>query len=110
MITAVTRAAAARRRRARADAMAPWMTYALAGAAVGVTAAAGGRAVDPGVAWYRGLAKPLAAIGTIWTPPHMSIAWPGGHALRRTAGRRHRLLMAPLGVNPALNAGWNWLF
>jgi hypothetical protein len=91
MITAVTRAAAARRRRARADAIAPWMTYAL----VGVAAVAGGRAVDlalPGIAAW------LSRAGSVRDDLDATvrgIAWAGGHALRRTAGRRRRLLMAP---------------
>ena len=36
---------------------APRVTYALTSAVVGVTAAAGARAVDPDSAWYRGLAN-----------------------------------------------------
>ena len=59
------------------------MTYALTSAAVGITAAAGARAVDPDSAWYRGLAKPPwqpspKAFGVIWMPLYASIAWAGG--------------------------------
>jgi benzodiazapine receptor len=95
---------------------APWVTYALTGVAAGVSAAAGALAVDPDSAWYRGLAKPPwqpppQAFGLVWTPLYASIAWAGGHALRRSAsGRERRALMASLGVNLAVNAAWNWMF
>ncbi len=94
---------------------APWKTYALTAAAAGVTAAVGALAVQPDTAWYRGLAKPPwqpppPAFGLVWTPLYASIAWAGGHALRRAAGRQRRALAASLGVNLGLNATWNWLF
>jgi hypothetical protein len=62
---------------------APWVTYALTSAVVGVTAAAGARALDPDSAWYRGLGKPPwqpppRAFGVIWPPWYASIAWAGG--------------------------------
>jgi benzodiazapine receptor len=93
----------------------PWVTYALTGAAVAVTAAVGARAVKPDSAWYRDLPKPPwqpppAAFGLVWTPLYVSIAWAGGHALLR-AGRAERpALLASLGLNLGLNAAWNWLF
>lgn len=115
MISAATRAAGLRQRHARAGAVSAWMMYALVGLAAGVAAVAGSKPVDPGSTWYRGLAKPHwqpppEAFGIIWTLLYVSIAWAGGHALQRTAGRRRRSLMASLGVNLTLNAGWNWLF
>lgn len=91
------------------------LTYALTSAAAAVTAAAGARAVDPGSAWYRGLAKPPwqpppQAFGLVWTPLYASIAWAGGHALQRTAGRQRNALIASLAANLAVNAAWNWMF
>ena len=101
--------AASRRRRGRA--IASWTTYALTSLAAGAAAAAGARAVDPGSSWYRGLAKPSwqpppRAFGLVWTPLYVSIAWAGGHALRRTRGRQRNALAASL----AVNAAWNWMF
>jgi translocator protein len=94
---------------------APWLTYALTSAAVGATAIAGALAVDPDSAWYRGLAKPSwqpprRAFGVIWTPMYASIAWAGGHALRRSSGRQRIALITSLAANLALNAVWNWMF
>jgi tryptophan-rich sensory protein len=94
---------------------APWVTYALTSVAVGVTAAAGARAVDPDSAWYRGLAKPPwqpppRAFGVIWTPLYASIAWASGRALRRAGGRQRIALIASLAANLTLNAAWNWMF
>jgi hypothetical protein len=94
---------------------APWVTYALTSMAVGVTAAVGARAVDPDSAWYRGLVKPSwqpppRAFGAIWTPLYTSIAWAGGHAVRRVGGRQRNALIASLAANLTLNAAWNWMF
>ena len=94
---------------------APWVTYALTSVAVGVTAAAGARAVDPDSAWYRGLAKPPwqpppGAFGVIWTPLYASIAWASGRALRRACGRQRIALIASLAANLTLNAPRNWMF
>ena len=88
---------------------APWVTYVLTSVAVGVTAAAGARAVDPDSAWYRSLAKPSwqpppRAFGEIWTPLYASIAWAGGHALRRARGHQRNALIASLAANLTLNA------
>jgi len=98
-----------------ANSGAPWVTYALTSAAAGAAAAAGARAVDPDSAWYRGLAKPPwqpppRAFGAIWTPLYASIAWAGGHALRRADGHQRNALIASLAANLALNAAWNWMF
>jgi translocator protein len=91
------------------------LTYALTSLAVGATAVAGAQAVDPDSAWYRGLDKPSwqpppQAFGLVWTPLYASIAWAGGRALHRAAGRQRTALAASLAVNLSLNAGWNWLF
>lgn len=91
------------------------LTYGLTSAAAAVAAAAGARAVDPGSSWYAGLAKPPwqpppQAFGLVWTPLYASIAWAGGHALERSAGRQRTALAASLGVNLAVNTAWNWLF
>lgn len=104
---------ASRRRRGRA--IASWTTYALTSAAAGVAAAVGARTVDPGSSWYRGLAKPSwqpppRAFGLAWTPLYASIAWAGGHALRRTRGRQRNALAASLATNLAVNTAWNWMF
>jgi tryptophan-rich sensory protein len=89
-----------------------WVTYALTSVAVGVTAAAGARAVDPDSAWYRGLAKPPwqpppRAFGVNWTPLYASIAWASGRALRRAGGRQRIALIASLAANLTLNAARN---
>jgi benzodiazapine receptor len=94
---------------------APWVTYALTSVAAGAAAAAGARAVDPDSAWYRDLAKPSwqpppRAFGAIWTPLYASIAWAGGHAVRRAGGRQRNALIASLAANLTLNAAWNWMF
>ena len=104
---------ASRRRRGRA--IASWTTYALTSAAAGAAAVVGARAVDPGSSWYRGLAKPSwqpppRAFGLAWTPLYASIAWAGGHALRRTRGRQRNALAASLATNLAVNTAWNWMF
>ena len=103
------------RRRRRGRAIASWTTYALTSAAAGAAAALGARVVDPGSSWYRGLAKPSwqpppRAFGLVWTPLYASIAWAGGHALRRTRGRQRNALAASLAVNLAVNTAWNWMF
>jgi translocator protein len=104
---------ASRRRRGRA--IASWTTYGLASAAAGAAAVVGAWAVDPGSSWYRGLAKPSwqpppRAFGLVWTPLYASIAWAGGHALRRTRGRQRNALAASLATNLAVNTAWNWMF
>ena len=91
------------------------LTYGLTSAAVAAAAAGGAWAVDPGSAWYRGLAKPPwqpppRAFGLVWTPLYASIAWAGGHALQRTAGRQRTALAASLAVNLVVNTAWNWMF
>jgi tryptophan-rich sensory protein len=91
------------------------LTYALTSAAAVAAAAAGARAVDPGSAWYRGLAKPPwqpppQAFGAVWTPLYASIAWAGGHALQRTSGRERKAFAASLAVNLTVNVAWNWMF
>lgn len=104
---------ASRRRRGRA--ITSWTTYALTSAAAGAAAAVGARAVDPGSSWYRGLAKPSwqpppRAFGLAWTPLYASIAWAGGHALRRTRSPQRNALAASLATNLAVNTAWNWMF
>jgi tryptophan-rich sensory protein len=101
--------------RRRDRAIASWTTYALTSAATGAAAAVGARAVDPRSSWYRGLAKPSwrpppRAFGLVWTPLYASIAWAGGHALRRTRGRQRNALTASLATNLAVNTAWNWMF
>jgi tryptophan-rich sensory protein len=91
------------------------MTYGLTGAAVVAAAAAGALAVDADSAWYHGLAKPRwqpppRAFGVVWTPLYASIAWAGGHALQRAAGRQRKALMTSLAANLAVNTAWNWMF
>ncbi|WP_149259936.1 TspO/MBR family protein [Actinomadura sp. K4S16] len=92
-----------------------WAVYGATTAAVAAAAAAGGKAVDADSRWYRALRKPpwqppSWAFGVVWTPLYATVAWAGGRALLRTRGRRRRALAASLGVNLALNAGWNHLF
>ena len=69
----------------------PWLIYALTTAAAGAAAVAGSLPVDPGSAWYRGVAKPRwqpppQAFGAVWAPLYASIAWAGGRALGRARG------------------------
>ncbi|GGQ11114.1 tryptophan-rich sensory protein [Actinomadura coerulea] len=92
-----------------------WAVYGATAAAVTAAAAAGAKAVDPDSRWYRALDKPpwqppSWAFGVVWTPLYATVAWAGGRALLRSRGRRRRALAASLGVNLALNAGWNHLF
>lgn len=47
---------------------APWVTYALTSAAVGVTAAAGARAVDPAYGWRTTLIQPSCLFRKISYP------------------------------------------
>ncbi|MFF4540009.1 TspO/MBR family protein [Streptomyces aureus] len=89
--------------------------YLVTATAVSAAAVAGSLAVEPDSAWYRRLDKPAFqppawAFGAVWTPLYASIAWAGGHALQRAAGRHRRALAAALGTNLVLNAAWNWLF
>jgi translocator protein len=91
------------------------LTYGLTGAAAGMAAALGARAVDPESTWYRDLAKPSwqpppLAFGLVWTPLYASIGWASGHALQRAAGRQRTALAASLAANLAVNTAWNWLF
>src|SRR6185369_18019785 len=93
----------------------------LAGCVAGVTASAvaGGLATDPDGAYYRTLDKPSwqpppPVYGIVWTPLYADIALSTGHAIARLGDeqrvREQRSLIAALGINLALNAGWSWLF
>jgi benzodiazapine receptor len=89
--------------------------YAVAAAAVTATAVAGGRAVNTGSHWYRGLRKPQWqppswSFGAVWTPLYASIAWAGGHAYLRTRGSDRREVLTAFAVNLTANAAWTWLF
>ncbi len=93
----------------------------LAGCLAGVTATAvaGGLATDPDGPYYRALEKPSwqpppPVYGIVWTPLYADIALSAGHAIARLGDeqrvREQRSLIAALGINLALNAGWSWLF
>lgn len=93
----------------------PYFLHTATAAAVVAAAVIGSRAVDPDSAWYRSLEKPSWqpppwAFGVVWTPLYATIAWAGGRALTASRGGDRPRLMASLGVNLALNAGWNWMF
>ncbi len=91
-------------------------------AAVVATAVSGGLATDPDSAYYRSLSKPPwqpapPVFGLVWTPLYADIALTAGHAIARLSdgapGRspaERRRLIAALGVNLAMNAGWSWIF
>lgn len=93
----------------------------LAGCLAGVTATAvaGGLATDPDGPYYSTLDKPSwqpppPVYGIVWTPLYADIALSAGHAIARLGDegrvREQRSLIAALGLNLALNAGWSWLF
>jgi tryptophan-rich sensory protein len=87
--------------------------------AVGATALAGGAATDPGSDWYRSLRKPRwqpppPAYGLVWTPLYAALAVISARALDGLAAEGRPAERAAyaraLGVDLALNAGWNVLF
>jgi benzodiazapine receptor len=89
--------------------------YAATTTVVAATAAASGRAVNTGTAWYRTLEKPSWqpppwTFGAVWTPLYATIAWSAGHAVLHTRGRARRDLLTAYGVNLAANAAWTWMF
>ena len=87
--------------------------------AVAVTAVAGAVATDPDSLYYRTLDKPdwqppPPVYGLVWTPLYADIALTTGHAISELGVRgrptERRSLIAALGANLVLNAGWSWLF
>jgi translocator protein len=89
--------------------------YATAATVVAAVAAASGRAVNTGTAWYRTLDKPSWqppswTFGAVWTPLYATIAFSAGHAALHTRGRARRELLTAYGINLAANAAWSWLF
>src|SRR5690606_2215948 len=85
-------------------------------AAVAVTAALGGVAVDPRSRWYRRLTKPRWqppswVVGIVWTALYADLAATSAAALSEASTPRERPdYRRGVVVNPALSAGWNWLF
>jgi len=88
---------------------------AVAGAAVALTAAVGGRFTALGIGpWYDGLAKPAwtppgSLIGAVWTVLYVLIAFASARAWSRP-GPSPRAYAAVLAANLVLNAGWCYLF
>jgi benzodiazapine receptor len=86
--------------------------YMSAAAAVGATVAAGSAGTDVTSAWYRRLDKPPwqppgPVFGAVWTTLYALLAFVGGRALSRGAGRG---FSRPFTLNLVLNAAWSWVF
>lgn len=100
----------------------PWAfarILALTSVAVGLTAAVGGIATQPGSRWYTSLDKPrwqppAAAFGPVWTLLYADIAAMSAlHLADRREGFEDEPpagFAAALATNLVLNAGWSWAF
>jgi benzodiazapine receptor len=86
--------------------------YLSAAAAVAATALAGSAGTDVTSSWYRRLDKPPwqppgPVFGAVWTTLYALLAFAGGRAWSRGAGRG---FSRPFALNLVLNAAWSWVF